>query len=47
MIANFKDPEGCHEFRILLQDFDRNISSISKENKRAASLMQRSLEIFD
>ncbi len=30
-VESFKDPEGCVQFRILLQDFENNINKITKE----------------
>ena len=47
MIANFKDPEGCSEFRILLQDFDNNIKNILKEKKKQAAVFEQSMQLFD
>jgi hypothetical protein len=30
-VESFKDPEGCVQFRMLLQDFEQNICKITKE----------------
>ena len=30
-VQSFKDPEGCVQLRILLQDFENNINKITKE----------------
>lgn len=30
-VESFKDPEGCVQLRVLLQDFEQNIRNITKE----------------
>jgi hypothetical protein len=46
-IASFKDPDGCAQLRLLLQEFERGIKMLSKEKEKQYKTMRQSLRLLE
>lgn len=46
-LQSFKDPEGCTDLRVILQDFEHNIKNLHKEKEIQYKNMRLSLRLLE